>query len=278
MYNHCINKLLNIEDVIVKKVEHADTFTKIYLETKPKEHICPFCHAPPRRVHDYRSQVIKDLPFQLKHCYLVLRKRRYHCSCGKHFYESYSFLPRYFQRINRLTAYIASSLHTNLSMKDVALQVNVSASTVASILDSISYSRQKLPEAISIDEFKGNATTDKYHCIRQVTWAIEGVRKRLQRSMLSSLRKYYKRSRKLILTRYFKLKEDDKEAVILCCFIMMIYEKHIFSRKSFMKSVKIPSTLSNEKTFFSGLNWLRIPEYQNSRNVQEHFEIGPKKF
>lgn len=266
MHNHCINKLLNIEDVIVKKVEHADTFIKIYLETKPQEHICPFCHATTRRVHDYRSQMIKDLPFQLKHCYLVLRKRRYHCSCGKHFYESYSFLPRYFQRTNRLTAYIASILHTNLSMKDVALQTNVSASTVARILDSISYSRQTLPEAISIDEFKGNASTgkyqcilvdplkhkildilpdrtqnhlisyfysipkieryrvkyfvcdmwtpyidlakiyfpnakiiiDKYHFIRQVTWAIDGVRKRLQRSMPASLRKYYKRSKKQI--------------------------------------------------------------------------------
>lgn len=257
MHNHCINKLLNIEDVIVKKVEHADTFTKIYLETKPKEHICPFCHAPPRRVHDYRSQVIKDLPFQLKHCYLVLRKRRYHCSCGKHFYESYSFLPRYFQRINRLTAYIASSLHTNLSMKDVALQVNVSASTVASILDSISYSRQNLPEAISIDEFKGNATTGKHHCIRQVTWAIEGVRKRLQRSMLSSLRKYYKRSRKLILTRYFKLKEDDKEA----CNLMLLYNDDLrkahFLKEKFYEICQNPKYSEQRKDFFQ---WIKLAE------------------
>ena len=34
MHNHCINKLLNIEDVIVKKVIHADSFVKIHLETK----------------------------------------------------------------------------------------------------------------------------------------------------------------------------------------------------------------------------------------------------
>ena len=49
--------------------------------------------------------------------------------------------------------------------------------------------------------FFPNATiiVDKYHFIRQVTWAIENVRKRLQRSMPVSLRKYYKRSRKLIL-------------------------------------------------------------------------------
>jgi len=55
---------------------------------------------------------------------------------------------------------------------------------------------------------------DKYHFIRQVTWAIENVRKRLQKNMIPSLRKHYKRSRKLILTRYYKLKEEDKKAVV----------------------------------------------------------------
>ena len=39
MHSHCINKLLNIEDVFVKKIVHADTFVKIMLETKPKEHL-----------------------------------------------------------------------------------------------------------------------------------------------------------------------------------------------------------------------------------------------
>lgn len=325
MHNHCINKLLNIEDVIVKKVEHADTFIKIYLETKPQEHICPFCHATTRRVHDYRSQMIKDLPFQLKHCYLVLRKRRYHCSCGKHFYESYSFLPRYFQRTNRLTAYIASILHTNLSMKDVALQTNVSASTVARILDSISYSRQTLPEAISIDEFKGNASTgkyqcilvdplkhkildilpdrtqnhlisyfysipkieryrvkyfvcdmwtpyidlakiyfpnakiiiDKYHFIRQVTWAIDGVRKRLQRSMPAYLRKYYKRSKKLILTRYFKLKDENKQA----CDLMLLYNDDLrkahFLKEKFYEICQNPKYSEQRKDFFQ---WIKMAE------------------
>ena len=36
---------------------------------------------------------IKDLPFQLKNCDLVLYKQCYACSCGKKFYESYNFLP-----------------------------------------------------------------------------------------------------------------------------------------------------------------------------------------
>ena len=54
-----------------------------------------------------------------------------------------------------------------------------------------------------------------------MTWAIENVRKRLQRSMPVSLRKYYKRSRKLILTRYKKLKDENKQA----CDLMLHYSE-----------------------------------------------------
>ncbi|MFT4144497.1 MAG: hypothetical protein QM644_08560 [Mobilitalea sp.] len=38
---------------------------------------------------------MKGLPFQMKHTYLILRKRRYSCSCGKRFLEKYSFLASY---------------------------------------------------------------------------------------------------------------------------------------------------------------------------------------
>lgn len=134
MHNHCINKLLNIEEVIVKKVVHTDNFVKFYLETKSKEHPCPACGTLTKRIHDYRVQTIKDLPFQEKHCYLVLKKCRYACSCGKRFYENYRFLPRYFQRSSRLTAFLAASLNDTVSLDYVAKRCNVSASTDLRIL------------------------------------------------------------------------------------------------------------------------------------------------
>ena len=52
---------------------------------------------------------------------------------------------------------------------------------------------------------------DRYHFVRQTAWAIENVRKRLQRSMSVSLRKYYKRSRSLILAYYSTLKDKNKK-------------------------------------------------------------------
>lgn len=287
MLPNYIKDLLNLEDVIITKIVHADKSVKFFLDTKPKPHICPNCGNSTTKIHDYRWQTIKDLPFQLKDCYLVLHKRRYACSCGKKFYESYEFLPKYLHRTKRLTWKIADLLRETTSLKSVAKTSNVSVATVCRILDSIHYSCPPFKEAVSIDEFKVNARTgkyqcilvnpknhsimdilpdrtqshltdyfrqidrsqrlrvkyfvcdmwqpyvdlahtffpnakvciDKYHFIRQITWAMENVRKRLQKTMTITMRKYYKRSHKLLLTRYHKLKEENKKV----CDLMLLY-------------------------------------------------------
>ena len=87
MHNYCINKLLNLKEVKVKNIIHADSYVKIFIQTDAREHKCPDCGSLTKRIHDYRTQTIKDLPFQEKDCYLVLKKRRYRCSCGKRFFE-----------------------------------------------------------------------------------------------------------------------------------------------------------------------------------------------
>ena len=293
MHSNCTKNLLDLEDILIKKIIHADTFVKVFIDTKPTTQICPTCGQNTGRIHDYRYQTIKDLPFQMKHTYLILRKRRYACSCGKRFLENYPFLASYQRRTLRLSFKIIDLLRNMRSIKSVANDTNVSANTVTRVLDTLSYSIPSLPECISIDEFKGNADTgkyqcilvdakkhrildilpdrtqkhlssyfrelnrgqrnrvkyfvcdmwapyvdlakayfpnativiDKYHFIRYVTWAIEAVRKRLQKRMPASLRKYYKRSRKLILTRYNKLKEENKKA----CDLMLLYNDDLRS-------------------------------------------------
>ena len=157
-----------------------------------------------------------------------------------------------------MTYYVVNLLRESFSLKQVANLTGVSVQTVSRLLDTLAYEApSKLPAAVSIDEFKGNASTgkyqcilvdplkrrildilpdrtqshlasywrnisrkerlkvqffvcdmwrpyvdlaqtffpnakiiiDKYHFIRQITWAIENVRKRLQKSMPASLRK-----------------------------------------------------------------------------------------
>jgi transposase len=330
--SNSINKLLNLKGVKVRKISHDDSFIRIHINTDPREHCCPACGSATSKIHDYRDQVIKDLPFQFKHIYLILRKRRYICSCGKRFYESYNFLPRYHRMTNRLVHYICQELSKLISMAEVAKSANVSVPTVTRIFNLVNYDRSPFSEVLCIDEFKGNAETgkyqcilvdgkknrildilpdrsqshlvdyfkkiprkerynvkffvcdmwqpyvdlariyfpnakiiiDKYHFIRQVTWAIENVRKRLQKSMPYDLRKYYKRSRKLILTRYHKLHDENKKAVDL----MLLYNDDLrlaHSLKEWFYEICQSDQYSYQCTAFS--KWIEnaensgIPEF-----------------
>lgn len=279
MHNNSISKLLNLKDIYVKNIRFNDTEVKLYLTSKARNTVCPHCNNTTSRVHDYRNQIIKDLPIMGKHTLLILRKRRYLCSCGKRFLEKYDFLPKYHRMTNRLAAFIIKELTKCIPMSTVAETTNVSPTTIARVFDRIQYSKlSKLPTVIGIDEFKGNAETgkyqciltdpkkrsvldimpdrkqeylvdyfhqipkyerdkvkfficdmwkqyadlaciyfpnakiivDKYHFIRQVSWAIENIRKRVQKDMPPNLRRYFKRSRRIILKRHEKLSNEEK--------------------------------------------------------------------
>lgn len=60
-----------------------------------------------------------------------------------------------------------------------------------------------------------NATIviDKFHVVRYVTWALENVRKNVQKNMHPAKRRYFKRSRKILLSHYWKLKEENRQAL-----------------------------------------------------------------
>lgn len=50
---------------------------------------------------------------------------------------------------------------------------------------------------------------DKFHVVRYVTWALENVRKRIQKQMHPDKRKYFKRSRRILLSHQNKLNEEN---------------------------------------------------------------------
>ena len=54
---------------------------------------------------------------------------------------------------------------------------------------------------------------DRFHVVRYCTWALENVRKRVQTKLLPEQRKYFKRSRKLLLAHMRDLSADNKAAV-----------------------------------------------------------------
>jgi len=279
-------KLLGLEDVIVKNVYEEDAFCHIELELPRRVHSCPDCGAETDKIHDYRMQKIKDLPLHGKHTYLHLRKRRYVCgNCGKRFYESNSFLPRYYRVTSRIVETIIDCFRSKISAKDIAIQNNVSSSTALRYFDLVDYRCKHLPRVLSLDEFKGNAggekfqtimadaeshrildilpnrktsdlvryflkypreermkvkyvvidmsklfkgvaevcfpkaviVADRYHVVRQAVWAMENVRKRVQKALSPEWRKHFKRSRYLLNKDPAKMsaEECDNLRVIL---------------------------------------------------------------
>lgn len=98
---------------------------------------------------------------------------------------------------------------------------------------------------------------DKYHFIQQTTWAIEGVRKRLQKTMPTRLRKYYKRSSTLILSRYNNLKDEKKAA----CDLMLLYNDDLrrahYLKEKFYELCQNTKYSEQRKDFF---DWIKLPE------------------
>ena len=273
--NNCITDFLGLGNVLIKNVVETSSKLSVFVETKPSYPNCPSCGNRTSRIHDYRNQIIKDLPYRNLTVNLFLRKRRYRCSCGKRFFEKYSFLPRYHHMSQRVYLNILKELTESVTFKCVAKRFGVSTNTVARVCDMLNYTLYKLPETISIDEFKGNSggnkyqciltnptnhklldilatrekdylhnyfsnyergnvkyfimdmwepykdialtlfpkamiIIDKYHYIRQVYWALDKVRKRVEKTLSEQERVYLKKQRYLLRKKYYKLKPYEK--------------------------------------------------------------------
>lgn len=58
---------------------------------------------------------------------------------------------------------------------------------------------------------KAKIIADKYHVVRQVTWALDRVRKEEQKNFSEDRRLHFKHSKKILLKPSYKLTEYEKE-------------------------------------------------------------------
>ena len=345
LYKHFTEKLIGLQDIEIEKVEEINNALHIFCRLKRKAHKCPCCNTLTDTVHDYRVQVIKDIPAFGKNCFIHLKKRRYRCSCGKRFAEHNSFLPRYYRMTNRLCSYIIDKLRNEVSFSSLAREVNLSVSTVIRIFDLVSYSPKKLPAALSIDEFKGNTNgekyqciltdpvnrvvldilpkryesyltiyfnsfskeernkvkyfvsdmwkpysdissvwfknaihiVDKYHWIRQVIWAFEVVRKQEQNKFSKSHRRYFKKSRQLLIKKFQFLSDEQKQQVNIMLYASPTLSTAYFFKEDFLKILDCKNR-SSAKTAMS--DWINsaldsgIPQLQKFSNTLINWLTG----
>lgn len=277
LYRDCIEKLLQLKDVIVTNIECSGEEMHIHLRMEQCLHRCPQCGTLTSKVHDYRTQLVRDVSISGYATILHLRKRRHVCpNCGKRFDEYIDFLPRYRQFTNRVFLQILGQLKECRSIKGIAADNNMSPPTAAKIVNEIDFRVRKLPEVLAIDEFKGNAEgekfqciladpknrrvvdilptrkhemirhhllrfsnrrdvkfvvmdmtggyrklmhelfpqakiiVDKYHYVRQISYAIERIRVEEQKRLSDKWRRYFKRSKYLLLKDTDKLTIEDR--------------------------------------------------------------------
>ena len=313
LYTHFTEELLGLQGVKITNIENSEKSIEIYAELERKPHNCTSCGTATSTVHDYRTQRIKDIPAFGKLVTIVLRKRRYRCThCGKRFFESNSFLPKYHRITSRLVAFVIDKLRDERSFTSVARETNLSVTTVIRIFDVVSYPKAKLPQALSIDEFKGNTwgekyqciltdpvnkivldilperyghyltryfkdfaveersavkyfvsdmwkpysitadvwfknatqIIDKYHWIRQAIWAFENVRKKEQKKLGPELRKYFKRSKSLLIKRFDSLEEDQKQEVNVMLYYSVNISRAYWYKEQFLKIITCKDTES----------------------------------
>ena len=346
LYKHFTEKLLGLQGLNITNIEENEKSILIYAEMERKEHHCISCGTATNTVHDYREQVIKDIPAFGKLVSIVLRKRRYRCKhCGKRFFETNSFLPRYHRMTNRLSAFVIDKLRDERSFTSVAKEVNLSVTTVIRIFDTVSYPKAELTEAISIDEFKGNTwgekyqciltdpvnkrvldilperykpyltsyfkqypketrnrvtyfvsdmwrtysdisdvwfknatqVIDKYHWIRQAIWAFENVRKEEQKKLSPKLKKYFKRSKSLLIKRYDSLEEEQKQQVNVMLYYSVNISKAYFYKEEFLKILSTKDTESAKKSMSE---WIQsaencgIPQFEKCADTMRNWYTG----
>ncbi len=198
-------KILGLQGAEIKKMEETEEKISISLEMKRKVHLCPACGQETDRVHDYRTQIIRDEKCFGRKVYLHLRKRRYVCQCGKRFYEDNQWLARYQRETQRMTMAILRKCGTEFSYTAIAREFGISTPTVLRRADMILYGRPKeLPKVLGIDEFRGNSGGEKFQCIltdienRKVN---DILPTRYQHDLIDYFKKYEKIDR--IKVKYF---------------------------------------------------------------------------
>ena len=88
LYKHFTEKILGLQGISIENIKNTDNTIHVYCKLERKLHKCPCCGNFTDKVHDYRVQVIKDIPAFGNKCFIHLKKRRYRCSCGKRFAEN----------------------------------------------------------------------------------------------------------------------------------------------------------------------------------------------
>ena len=124
-----------------------------------------------------------------------------------------------------------------------------------------------------------NATQviDKYHWIRQAIWAFENVRKEEQKKLSPELKKYFKRSKSLLIKRYDSLEEEQKQQVNVMLYYSVNISRAYFYKEQFLKILNNKDTESAKQAMSE---WIQnaencgIPQFDKCADTMRNWYKG----
>lgn len=209
--NNSIAKLFELEDIVLKDICSANDEIHVFFSLQRKVHTCPFCNTLTDKVHDYRTSIIKvrrmkDIsypkPTQLPE---VLSIDEFRGNAGGQKFQAILTDAKNHKLFDILPTRSQTDLMLYLQSFPNKNQVKYFVTDMNAVYKDLA--REYFPNATIV--------IDKFHVVRYVTWALENVRKRIQKELHPSKRKYFKRSRKLLLTHKNRLEEESLDALEL---------------------------------------------------------------
>ena len=115
---------------------------------------------------------------------------------------------------------------------------------------------------------------DRFHVVRYCTWALDNVRREVQKHLPASQRKYFKRSRRLLLAHREKLSEEDRLALdVMLRFSDRLAQAYALKEQffSFMAAPDRKTAELRLETFLDACDMLKLPEFDDCRKMLKNW-------
>ena len=166
MHKNNITDLLNLQEVRQDKLKYSKNLIEVWISYPVKQHTCPCCKHGTSRVHDYYLRSFNHIKVGKRVTKIYYNQRRYLCTnCGKRFAENNSFIEKFYRHSNDVVNNVFDGLTTIRNFSQIGEDNNMSAGNVIRLMTKfmpIFHHISTLPEAIGIDEFRGNAGGNKF--------------------------------------------------------------------------------------------------------------------
>lgn len=166
MRTNNITDLLNLQGVNQDKIKYSKNLIEVWISCPVKVHVCPCCKHTTSRIHDYYLRSFNHIIVSERPSRIYYKQRRYLCvNCGKRFVESNSFVEKFYRHSNAVVNSVFKHLTDIRNFSQIGKDNNMSSQNVIRLMSKfmpIFHNITSLPEAIGIDEFRGNAGGNKF--------------------------------------------------------------------------------------------------------------------